>query len=124
LYFNIYIRTSKLKIITMSTFTTKVGADEQFYFNLKNNDGKILLTSEGYTTAASRDNGIESVKKNASDDSKYENLESTNGKHYFNLKAGNGQVIGKSTMYDSAADRDAIAATVKAEAADAGTEEA
>ena len=34
---------------------------------------------------------------------KYELALSTNGKHYFNLKAGNGQVILSSEMYESKA---------------------
>lgn len=37
------------------------------YFNLKAANGKIIGTSEMYETVASRDNGIESVKKNAPD---------------------------------------------------------
>lgn len=46
-------------------------------------------------------NGIESVRKNSPDDSRYERKESTNGKHYFVLKAGNSQIIGTSEMYES-----------------------
>lgn len=39
----------------------------KFYFNLKATNGQIIGTSEMYEAAASRDNGIESVKKNAPD---------------------------------------------------------
>ncbi len=46
-------------------------------------------------------NGIESVRKNAPDDTKFERKDSTNGKFYFNLKAGNGQIIGSSQMYEA-----------------------
>ncbi len=90
----------------MGKFTVKTGKDGQFYFNLKADNGQIILGSEGYTTRAACDNGIESVKKNSTDESKYEKNESTNGKYYFNLKAGNGQVIGKSQMYESEDGRD------------------
>ncbi len=37
----------------------------KFYFNLKASNGQIIGTSEMYESVASRDNGIESVKKNA-----------------------------------------------------------
>ncbi|MDU1889321.1 MAG: YegP family protein [Dysgonomonas sp.] len=37
------------------------------YFNLKATNGQIIGTSEMYESVASRDNGIESVKKNALD---------------------------------------------------------
>ncbi|MCR6720768.1 MAG: YegP family protein [Chitinophagaceae bacterium] len=103
----------------MGKFVTKTGKDGQYYFNLKADNGQTILSSEGYTTAAARDNGIESVRKNAPDDSKYDRLTSKNGKHYFNLKAGNGQVIGTSEMYESAAARDNGIESVKKNAPDA-----
>ena len=58
-------------------------------------NGQIVLTSERYTTKAAAENGIASVKKNAADDKRYELTESG---VRFNLKAGNGQVIGSSQM--------------------------
>ena len=39
----------------------------KFYFNLKATNGQIIGTSEMYESVAARDNGIESVKKNAPD---------------------------------------------------------
>lgn len=39
----------------------------KYYFNLKASNGQIIGTSEMYENTASRDNGIESVKKNAPD---------------------------------------------------------
>lgn len=44
--------------------TTDSGA---FRFNLKASNGQVIGTSENYTSEAGRDNGIESVKKNAPD---------------------------------------------------------
>ena len=79
-------------------YTDKRG---EFRFRLKAGNGQSILASEGYKTKASCTNGIESVRKNSQDDSKYENLESKSGKPYFNLKATNGQVIGTSEMYES-----------------------
>ncbi|MES2238836.1 MAG: YegP family protein [Bacteroidota bacterium] len=37
------------------------------YFNLKASNGQIIGNSEMYESVAARDNGIESVKKNAAD---------------------------------------------------------
>ena len=36
-------------------------------FNLKAGNSQVIGTSESYESAAARDNGIESVKKNAPD---------------------------------------------------------
>jgi uncharacterized protein YegP (UPF0339 family) len=44
------------------------------YFNLKASNGQIIGSSEMYESVASRDNGIESVKKNASDADTKEDL--------------------------------------------------
>ena len=60
------------------------------------------MASEGYAAKSSCENGIEAVRKNASDDARYERKNSANGKFHFTLKAGNGQVIGSSEMYESA----------------------
>lgn len=73
----------------------------EFRFRLKASNGQNILASEGYAAKGGCTNGIESVKKNAPDDSKYERLESKGGSPYFNLKAGNNQVIGTSQMYSS-----------------------
>lgn len=87
----------------MGKFIVSKRKNEEFQFNLKATNGQIILTSEGYTTKAACLNGIESVKKNSQDENKFEILESKNGKHYFNLKATNGQIIGSSQMYETLA---------------------
>ncbi|GAB4403946.1 MAG: YegP family protein [Bacteroidia bacterium] len=74
----------------------------EYYFRLKAKNGQIILASEGYSSKAAAQSGIESVKKNAADKDQFEVKESANGKTYFQLKAGNGQTIGKSQMYASA----------------------
>jgi uncharacterized protein YegP (UPF0339 family) len=45
-------------------YARQKSSDGQFYFNLKANNGQVIGTSEMYTTAEMRDNGIESVKEN------------------------------------------------------------
>jgi uncharacterized protein len=88
---------------------------EQFKFNLLDGD-KTLLRSEQYTTKSACLNGVESVKTNSQDESKFDHLTSSNGKFYFNLKASNGQVIGTSSMYDSEDDCHAGAMKVASQA--------
>ena len=88
-------------------------------FDLKAGNGQVILTSEVYTTKAACLNGVESVKKNALEDARFEKLESKNGKPYFNLKATNGQVIGTSELYESVAARDNGIESVKKNAPDA-----
>ena len=68
-------------------------------FRLKAGNGQNILASEGYSSKAACENGIESVRKNSQDEDKFEVKEAANGKFHFNLKAGNGQVIGTSQMY-------------------------
>lgn len=72
---------------------------EKFHFRLKAKNGEIILTGQAYKDKAGCENGVESVKKNGSDESKFEIKASTNDKQYFVLKAGNGQIIGQSQMY-------------------------
>jgi uncharacterized protein YegP (UPF0339 family) len=85
----------------MGKFVIKTGKDGQYYFNLKASNGEIILSSEGYTSKRSCKKGIASVMKNATDESRFVTAVSKNGKPYFNLKAGNHRVIGKSEMYES-----------------------
>lgn len=90
----------------MGKFVITKRKNGEFQFNLKAGNGQTILTSEGYSAKSSCENGIESVKKNSQDDSKFEKKTSSNGKSYFNLKATNGQIIGSSEMYESTAARD------------------
>lgn len=94
-------------------------ANGKFKFNLKAGNGQVILSSEIYESKAAAENGIESVKKNAGDDDRYDRKTASNGSPYFNLKAGNGQVIGSSEMYSSEAARDNGIESVKTNGPDA-----
>ena len=107
----------------MGKFVKQTAKNGQFYFNLKAGNGEVILSSEMYTTKAARDNGIESVRKNAPLDQRYEKKEAKNGKFHFNLKASNGQVVGSSEMYASTAGRDNGIESVKKNAPDASVVE-
>ncbi|MFH6957088.1 YegP family protein [Flavobacterium aquidurense] len=90
----------------MGKFVITKRTNGEFQFNLKAGNGQTILTSEGYTTKAACTNGIESVKTNSQDDSRFDRKEAKNGKPYFNLKASNGQIIGSSEMYESVSARE------------------
>jgi uncharacterized protein YegP (UPF0339 family) len=71
-------------------------------FNLKAGNGEVILTSELYRQKQSAIVGIDSVKANAGDDTRYERKTAKDGQAFFVLMATNGQIIGKSEMYSSA----------------------
>lgn len=107
----------------MGKFVITTRKNGEYQFSLKAGNGQEILGSEGYTTKAACLNGAESVKKNSQDDARFDRLESKNGKFYFTLKAGNGQIIGTSEMYETAASRDNGIESVKKNAEDATIED-
>lgn len=82
-------------------FELKTAKNGKFHFNLKAGNGQIIFSSEMYESKNAAQNGIESVKKNASEEKRFERKASKNDEPYFILKAGNGQEIGRSEMYSS-----------------------
>lgn len=106
----------------MGKFVISNRSNGDFQFNLKAGNGQIILTSQGYTTKAACQNGIESVKNNASDDGNYDRKTAANGKHYFNLLAANKQIIGTSQMYEGSSGLETGIASVKENAPDATLE--
>jgi uncharacterized protein YegP (UPF0339 family) len=103
-------------------FKIETRQDGQFMFNLKTG-ADVILTSEAYTTRAACVNGIESVKKNASDDGRYRRTTTPDGMFRFALDAANGQAIGGSGYYETEAARDAAIEAVKKSAPDAEIED-
>ena len=97
-------------------FELKKSTNGQFMFNLKASNGQVILTSELYKAKVDAQGGIESVKKNASNDASYERKISAKKEPYFVLKATNGQTIGKSEMYSSDAAMEGGITSVKANA--------
>ena len=85
----------------------------QSSFVLKAGNGEVILRSEQYESEASAMNGIASVQKNCSLDERYRREVSKDGRFYFNLIAGNYQIIGTSQMYKAEASRDDGIASVK-----------
>lgn len=74
---------------------TRSAEDGEWYFTLLDKDGTKLLNSEGYTGRTGAVNGIQSVRLNGKDESKYKQLDGL----IFILKAGNGHEIARSETY-------------------------
>ena len=106
----------------MGKFVVTKNDRGQFHFSLKANNGQVILSSQEYSSKAACENGIESVRTNAADDSKFERKEAKDGRPYFNLKAANAQVIGSSQMYSSEDAMENGIASVKTNAPDASVE--
>ena len=93
-------------------------------FRLKAGNGETILSSEGYSQKDGCANGIESVRKNATNADMFEKITTDSGKYRFNLKAANHQVIGTSQSYDSESGRDNGIESVGRNAPDAKVVEA
>lgn len=77
------------------------GKSGKFSFNLKSGNHQVVLSSQAYESRAAALEGIDSVRRSAADDARFERKTATNGERYFVLRAANGQVVGKSEMYRS-----------------------
>lgn len=106
----------------MGKFVISTRSNGEYQFNLKARNGQVILTSQGYASKSGCENGIESVRKNAPNDGSYDRKSSSNGKHYFNLMATNGQIIGTSQMYESSSGMETGIESVKSNARDAEVE--
>ena len=102
----------------------KSDAKEPFTFIYVNAEGKTIVKSENYAQKASAKNGIESVRKNCQEDSRYELKESSNGKAFFNIKSTNGQIVGTSALFATEQERTAAIAELKADSQNAEVTEA
>lgn len=78
---------------------SKFENDGSFYFSKVDGD-KVVFMSQGYTSEAGRDNGVESVKKNMVLEERYE-VAQYEDKWYVSLKAGNRQEIAVSPLFDT-----------------------
>jgi uncharacterized protein YegP (UPF0339 family) len=104
-------------------FEIKQSESGKYHFNLKAGNGEPILSSQMYADKNGAKNGVESVKKNAADDGRFERKTAKNGSPYFVLKAANAEVIGTSEMYSSTSAMENGIASVKKNAPDAGVVE-
>lgn len=90
----------------MGKFVITKRTNGDFQFTLKATNGERILTSEGYSTKAGCQNGMDSVRTNAQNEARYDRKVAVNGEYYFNLRASNGEIIGTGELYESTAGRD------------------
>ena len=76
----------------------------QHWYRLRADNGEIVQSGEGYTSKASCEDGIQSVKANCQPQRFESCLES--GQYGFNQVAANGEIIGRSEKYTSVQARD------------------
>jgi uncharacterized protein YegP (UPF0339 family) len=107
----------------MGKFVISKRSNGEFQFNLKADNGEVILTSEGYSTKANCLNGADSVRENSQNDKMYESKVSANNKYYFVLKAANNQIIGTSQMYENTTGMDSGIASVMKNAPDAAVDD-
>jgi uncharacterized protein len=107
------IKDLSAKPVSIGKYIISKAKSGENYFNLKATNGQTILTSEMYSSMAACTNGIESVRNNCADDNRYERKISVDNKPFFTLKAANGQIIGKSEMYESNAGMENGIASVK-----------
>ncbi|OWP65051.1 hypothetical protein CDA63_01475 [Hymenobacter amundsenii] len=93
----------------------------QYWYHLRADNGEIVQSGEGYTSKASCENGIQSVKANCQP----QRFESyfTAGQYGFNHVATNGEIIGRSEKYTTAQARDQGIQVVMREAPEARVQE-
>ena len=96
----------------------------QYRFRLRAANGEIILASEDYyRNRGNAEKGIRSVRDNAPLDERYERKTTSDGKHMFNLKEANHEVIGTSEAYETRAARDGGIESVKTNAPSATIED-
>lgn len=72
-------------------------------FNLVATNGQVILTSETYSARSGALKGIESVRKNAVEESAFERREGKAGSLAFVMLAKNKKIIGRSESYETKA---------------------
>jgi uncharacterized protein YegP (UPF0339 family) len=107
----------------MEKFVIRKNANDEFQFDFIDKGGNTILTSSGYTRKFMCVKGIESVKSNSQDDTKYFKKTVSDDSVYFNLKAFNGKIIGTSRVYNDRPSRDNGIKLFKDKAPDAPIED-
>lgn len=84
-------------------FVVFEGHDGRYFFHLRGANGAIVLQSQAYKSEAAALNGTFAVAASGTDLANYELKPSGETGFYFNVKAANGQVVGTSEVYSTAA---------------------
>lgn len=107
----------------MGKFVISKTTDGKFKFDLVDHKGNVILAGKKYLQKSMCKNGIESVKENSPDKSKYKCKRTSNNKTLFSLKSINGKIIGTSQIYEDKTSRDEAIAFIKKKAPTAPVED-
>jgi uncharacterized protein YegP (UPF0339 family) len=80
-------------------FELKSSDQGRFSFNLKAGNHEVVLSSQPYASRRSALAGIAAVRNCAPQAERFQRKLAKDNSVYFVLRAGNGQIIGKSQMY-------------------------
>ena len=97
-------------------------SNSEYYYRLKARNGEIILYGEGYKSKQGCLNGIDSVKRHAPYDHRYDRSDNIDN-YTFNLKAANGEIIGRSENYTTRNGRENGIEAVKRDAPKAPVED-
>ena len=75
--------------------------DGQFHFHVVSGNGRVLMTSEAYTSRTGALNGILSVLDNGVDPAQYTLNKTASGKYNLRLRAGNNEIIAFTQAYST-----------------------
>ncbi|MCC9064676.1 YegP family protein [Flavobacterium piscisymbiosum] len=84
----------------MEKFVINKNANGEYQFDFIDNNDEIILSSGEYTRKYMCIKGVESVKLNSQDNTKFNRKTSRTNKRYFNIKAFNGKIIAISKMFE------------------------
>ena len=101
----------------MGQFEILPGGNYQYYYNLSEEYGKVILTSQRHATIQGCLSAIESVKKHSAYDCQFDRKIAMDRKYYFTLRSFSNEIIGVSKMYNSNGARDKDLEAVKRNAA-------
>ena len=85
-------------------FEVRKTETNQYFFCLFDSNGKILFTSESYSTHADANQGIAALKERVESFPNFERKKNSENKMFFVVRTARGKVIGSSERYSSIAD--------------------
>ena len=103
----------KREAATGARTEVSLGASGQFHFNFFASNGKVVLSSEHYTTEEAAYNGAMAVQTEGVNASAYTIKQTTAG-FSFTVKALNGEVVGQSETYTTKAAAESAITSLKA----------
>lgn len=107
----------------MGKFVISKNTNGEFKYEFLNNNEDVILEKSAYKNKAMCLKVIESIKRNAQDDSKFFRKRTADNECYFNLKSSNGQILGSSKIFEDKATRENAIQFVKMVSANAAVED-